>query len=481
MLRALDYRERPAQLLGQLDTELNQADADPDPNLALRDYLSLSRRAAQRPDAADWILTMKARERRPALEHARARWQDSGHPAWLIAALTLARADDPAAAALAADAGRVAPGDPAWLTAQYHLIRLTIASADAGETRARLDSILARPDLTLTERNLFAGERAQVAHNLDDFARFALRRPYCVSTDSAFCVSDGWADADRTLARRGGQWVGLGADARAIIDRMPLADRIAMARSPLLPAALRLDIALTGFLRAVLVQDDRAIDAFARDLALLLPQMRRDWLAITAQRRGPGKRFAEFFAMAKIPGLRPDLVDYTRPRGTIPQFRGYWRDWMLLPRGAAIAPPRFPAEGWYLWDNDWYGPEEGEAVDLTCLGQCGAGGFPVRLPGFVAERQDRTAVERAAFTGRTEMFDGTPVVLPAGGTSVWEELLAYARAHPRDSRSPEALYWLIRIARWGGNHDHIGRRAFQLLHRRYPGTTWARRSPYYYD
>ena len=74
-----------------------------------------------------------------------------------------------------------------------------------------------------------------------------------------------------------------------------------------------------------------------------------------------------------------------------------------------------------------------------------------------------------------------PRPVPAGALSLWDEALAYARAHPRDPRSPETLYRLIRVARWGGNHNHLGRRAFQLLHRRYPDSDWARRSPYYYD
>jgi hypothetical protein len=52
---------------------------------------------------------------------------------------------------------------------------------------------------------------------------------------------------------------------------------------------------------------------------------------------------------------------------------------------------------------------------------------------------------------------------------------------PREPRSPEMLYWLIRVARWGANHDHLGRRAFSLLRAGYAGSAWAKRSPHYYD
>lgn len=67
--------------------------------------------------------------------------------------------------------------------------------------------------------------------------------------------------------------------------------------------------------------------------------------------------------------------------------------------------------------------------------------------------------------------------MPAGTISAWQDLLDYARAHPRDPRAPEALYWLVRISRWCHVDDRGGYRAFRLLHTRYPGSSWTRRSP----
>lgn len=479
MRRWLDFRERPAALLAELDRELGAAPPPDDPVIGLRDYLRLARTATPRPDAADWILTLQSEDRAQAGDHARARWAATRDAAWLIAALSLTSPGEPGADALAADADRLTPGEPAWPSALYHLVRLTIADADPAETRARLDAMLARGDLTLTDRNLFTALRAQAAADLGDFIRFALRRPYCVASDVSYCLSEGWTEAPRMLGRQGGAWVGLGPDARAIIDRMPLADRIALSRSPALPEPLRLDLALTGFARAVLMRDEAAIDGLAGDLARLLPQMRSDWRAIPALPPGPAKRFAEYFAMAKIPGLRADLADYTRPRGTVRQFEGHWVDWLILPRGGTASAASAPPPARYAMDDYWF--DDGEhGGDLTCLGHCGRGATPLNLPPFVAARAARAAAERAAFVTDMTTY-GRPPALPAGTLSVWEETLAYARAHPRDPRSPEALYWLIRIARWGGNHEHSGRRAFQLLHRRYPASAWARRSPYYYD
>ncbi len=482
MQRALAYRDQSAGLLAELDRELNGHEAAPDLAISLRDYLTLSDAAPTRPDAADWIRTLQSSGRETALGHAGERWRESQDAAWLVAALSLVNPDEAAAAKLAEDAARVGTADPAWLTAQYHRIRLTIGKTEAAAMRSQLDAILSRLDLTIAERNLFLGARTQVATDLDELARFALRRPYCASENQAFCVQYGWAATDGTLGRRdgSGEFVGFGPDARALIDRLPLNDRIALSRSPQLPTELRLDLALTGFARAVQLQDDAAIDALATELSTRLPQLREDMRTIAAAPPGPAKRFAEFFVMAKLPGLRTDLVEYVRPLGTLADFQGYWVDWLSLPRGAGTGPGENPRATGYLLDSYWYGDDESRA-DFTCLGECGAGAFPLHLPGFVAAKQDAAVAERRFLvTGMTDAQD-QPRPLPTGTVSAWDEALAYAQSHPDDPRAPELCYWLIRVARWGGSHNQSGRRAFEFLHRRYPNSSWARRSPYYYD
>ncbi|HEX8124972.1 MAG TPA: hypothetical protein VF548_05255 [Allosphingosinicella sp.] len=472
MLRALAYRDRPTALLAELETELRRPKADSDIAFALRDYFLLGEKAAAPPEIADWIETLQAGEDSPGLDHARERWAATKDPAWLLAALSLAPPGHESAPRLAADAAGIHRGEPAWLTAQYHLTRLRIGGDEPGSTRARLDSILADPNLTLGERNLFSGARTQVAADLGELARFSVRQAFC-GGPGEYCVGDDWARNDGNLAPHRGGWVALGADSRAIIDRLPLYARIALSKSAELPAPLRLDIALTNFARAVQFQDDRAVDKVVGDLAVLLPQMRRDWQSIAATRPGEAKRFAEYFAMAKLPGLRTDLIafSYTRPAGSIADFQGRWADWMIVPRGGG--PVQFPKPAAY--QSGWY-DRTGDSSDLVCLGQCGRSGFPFRLPDFVESAKAATAAERATFRTYEQEEPAPP-----GASSLWDRSLAYVRAHPADPRSPEMLYRLIRVARWGGNHDHLGRRAFQLLHARHARSEWAKRSPYYYD
>lgn len=486
MSRALAFRDRPAELKRELDRDLNLREPIPHIAEAFRDYELLTEKPEQRTELADWIATMRAWDGdERAAPRARERWAATKDVAWLIAALVTAQPGDEAAAGLLADAAKVAADHPGWLTVQYHSLRLGIAKAPAAETRARVDAILARKDLSLGERNIFLGVRTQVSTDLPDFLSHALRQPYCNSKDPKFCVdNEGWGGPygfDTGLgkhARLG--FVGFGIEAQALIDRMPLDTRIALSRMPDLPRELKLDVALTSFPRAVQLHDDAAMVGLARDLAELLPQLRSEWNAVVTAKPGPDRLFAAGFAMAKLPGLSADLGLYWRPQGTVPQFQGTWEDFMVLPAplplsGSDAVQP--PGGNWYNSDGVWNSGDDG---DLVCRGKCGAGAFALTLPPFLEAQRRRIETERNAFVVHSGS-DSHVVDYPKGTFSLWEMVLEHARANPRDPRSPEALYWLIRIARWGANHDHSGKRAFQLLHARYPGSDWAKRSPYYYD
>jgi hypothetical protein len=64
------------------------------------------------------------------------------------------------------------------------------------------------------------------------------------------------------------------------------------------------------------------------------------------------------------------------------------------------------------------------------------------------------------------------------------QTLAFAQAHPQDPRVPEALYLAVRATRYGCTDKETGdfsHRAFDLLHRRYPNTEWAKKTPYWFN
>jgi len=512
MRRLLDYRDRPKQLLAELEKELSAREAAPDVAVSFRDYASLYDKGVGAPEALDWIMTIRAqptrtaidaatgegsgpnayaeleaRTLRDALAHARERWAATRDEAWLVAALSLVQPGAAEAAGLASAAAKVSPDAPSWLSAQYHLGRLTLAMADPATARARLDAVLRRTDLSVNDRNLFTAQRMQVSADAAEFARLALRKRLCAESDEASgCVRGFWqADMSQPAGVYDGEGYagtqGFGDDARAVIDRLPLKARVALGRDAQIPARLRMDVALTNYARAVALGDHATVDSLTTDLETLLPQLAAEWRGIRAVPVGPDKRFRELFVLAKVPGMRTDLADYVRPEGEVAQFQPPWTSWLFLPRGrpAKTEPP--PLALYQELGTGVDGDTPDASTDLACLGECGVGASPLRLPDFAAAEAAQATAERGYFVRTRPSYGEEPLPPPPGATAAWDEMLAFAQANPKHPQVPEALYWIIRAGRWGGSHNHSGKRAFQLLHRAYPTSTWAKRSPYFYD
>ena len=399
------------------------------------------------------------------LAHARAQWDATHDPAWLVAAMEWTAPGD--GADLVAAAKALPATAPAYLSAFYHRIRLTMASADEAATRAELDTVLARTDLSRSDRNLFLAERAMLAADGQDFRKVAVRQQPCSYLDDddpasppTGCVGQRYGLEYYEPTDPSGRF---GADAVATIDRLPLNARTALASNTDLPAPLRLDLTVTNWTRAVLL-DAPSADRLARELAALLPPMAPELTRFAGTPPGADKRFAAWFILAKMPGASVDanttpasMADsgvYVRPTNDVKTSEGHWPDWLFLPGTAAARAAALP---------DLPG-------DAACFGQCGGGAFPYHQPGFVDAKV--AAAERGRFL---------PPKDAPGAVHVWEELLGYVQAHPSDPRAPEALYWLVRISRFGHGHARSSFRAFKLLKARYATTPWAKETRYFYD
>lgn len=73
--------------------------------------------------------------------------------------------------------------------------------------------------------------------------------------------------------------------------------------------------------------------------------------------------------------------------------------------------------------------------------------------------------------------------LGSAPTFLSREVITYAKAHPADARVPEALALAVKATRFGpkdGKTSVYSKEAFQLLHKKYPSSQWAKRTPYYY-
>lgn len=486
---ALDFRDRPDQrrqaaiaaLTAPVLTDTAGADLkdlrrlgppDPAPNSPdpgsrgqpeFLDWLATFGRIPDNPQAVwpdHYRTEMPWKTDADALAHARARWAATADPAWLLAAMVWSN-PGPEAADLVAAARTLPPDSPAWLTALYQRIRL---AGPSPADQADLDAALARKDLSLTDRNLLLAERVLALRDAGDLLRLGPRRSPCLTIDDTpkGCLNDlfGLEELPYSFQRPD---VNLGDETALLLDRLPLALRARLALSPGLPAPLAFDLAFTTWVRAVLLEEDATAAALIPRLKAGLPQLAAAWDSYRAAPPGPDRRFAAWFILAQVPGADTDLAggNYTRPVGRVADFQGHWRDWLYAPAGA---PPRaFPAP----------------PNDPVCDGLCGAGAFPLTVPAAIADLAPQALRERGRYRPAPPA-SATPAAGPPLG-SVWEDVLAYAKAHPADPRVPEALYWLVRVSHFGSGHNRSSYRAYRLLHERYGNTHWAKASRYFYD
>jgi hypothetical protein len=59
-------------------------------------------------------------------------------------------------------------------------------------------------------------------------------------------------------------------------------------------------------------------------------------------------------------------------------------------------------------------------------------------------------------------------------------LLPWLRTHSRFAEGPALLEKLVRASRYGQADTETSRQAFALLHKQYPNSAEAQRTPYYY-
>jgi hypothetical protein len=120
----------------------------------------------QADDLSDWIWVMKSEDRTTAA-YALAKWQVQPSLLWLVAALAKA---DVAQDELLAAGDKVAPESPAYLTVAFHLARLQTGE----KSRAILETALKHPDCAVltSSCNRLRLRRAELATSLEDFYKY---------------------------------------------------------------------------------------------------------------------------------------------------------------------------------------------------------------------------------------------------------------------------------------------------------------------
>lgn len=374
-------------------------------------------------DLTVWIGLVQGK--RPAAEAIRMYNARKTLP-WLVAALVRAeRADDRALDAILADALAVPKGSPGFATARYHFLRL---SAARGVPRTTLADQIQRtrhdlpPDVGPSTSNAFALLAARHAPTVARLFAEAAVRPAGVSEDSGPAVAD--PKAPRALPPE---------IVEMLNARLPVSAWADAAAQTSLPADVRAHVAAVAYVRAMLLGERKVAAALAPTVSRTNPSLAPFVQRIEQARTEDERRLSLVYAILKVPSLGPDADAWTAGEAKEAPIDSSYGGFFWCTRAAATADP---------------------------IGALGEGEHAA------AEREHAALVK-----------------LGAGATWLGEEAARLADALPADPRAPEALHLAVRATRYGckdGKTPAASKHAFQVLHRRFPKSVWAQRTPYHY-
>ena len=464
LLNLVRLRAHPAERLHELAEVLSAKTPNPhlkqdlwDYTVLLDGYLEKDEPEDKQPaipkdqDLTDWIATFESTDN-DAPAHAFERWKATGSNPWLIAALTLIDGKNSHASELTAAALKVRSASPAFASARFHAIRLLLESGKNAEARPLLDQALnaERAHFDESALNLLIAERMKLATTLAEFLTDATRVPAALSwnDDGRELPVENDEASDETKQKVGKPFFDVDA-AHVINDQLPLSLLKEAAKSNILPAGPRKDLIQATWLRAALLGDTQTADELAPALTQLVPQM-SELLTNYQMSSDPNeKKFSAIYAWLKTPGLEPVVdagIGRDAPLYEQDQYRDNW--WC----GSAFVPAS--AE------------ENREVIQFTAT-------TSVEPPRFLsAQEADKGQKERAALAA-----------LGAAPNYIARQVIQWATAHPADQRAPEALHLAVKSTRYGCTDKDSGRwskAAFDLLHRKYPTSSWAKKTPYWF-
>ncbi|MES2263398.1 MAG: hypothetical protein V4724_33165 [Pseudomonadota bacterium] len=446
LVSLVDARIDPAARIAVLARALEQGPFGADTPRQLSDYLVLldkqPRKAlieAKEPLTA-WIGSMQAEmpselyddARSPELQQLRKlgidtlrqRWLKQGDALWLAPLVTLAHAGELSAAERKAAAG-VPAKHPLFLTLQYHLVRLAMAEKQGAQADQDIDRLLASHGKTMSvaTTNRFMAMKMVTAGSLDGFLKAAVRRPDSVEVGEPI-DSKPADDTDDDFMK-------------SVLRYMPMSELKALLAHPRLPAKLKPQLQETMLARALVFGDEQTALALLDAVAATRATTRHLYARYRKAASGAERKLAGMLILVNTPELGPAVIDQ---------------------QGRA-----------WNWGCRNEGPGD-DANDVLSA--------PPRYLG----------AEQLAAAGNEQK---TLLKLPLRSEFMAPVLLDWAKQKPDDEEAPKALHFLVASTRmecpYGGNKPEkeqlraqYSRDAFNLLHKNYPNSKWAKQTKYFF-
>jgi len=379
----------------------------------------------QSDDLTDWIITLQANND-SATEHALQAWRAHRDSVpWLLAVLAKTNSSAPYFAEVVAAADKIPAASPAYLTAFYHRMRLRNTAKQFGDVRKSIDALLNTPDniagLAISQ---LTDLRLDAASDLDDALHF---------------IGRGGCESNNDFGPSGCTY-GLGPHSAEALDSFPLDLLVQASQNPALSDQIKSQIVRNIWMRAVLL--DR------HDVARKLDQQVLPALGATPPSIKP--EFVADLAKQYEAAVTPEEKQFAAVFFLQHQYAFGYEMGTTQPWCAS------PSSPWH--DEPTYST---------------AKPFAPAPPAFLTlEQITQAAAERV-------ILDATD----SQANYYANIAIEFAQKHPDDPRVPESLSRAVKNTDRNCNNPRtsaLSKKAFTLLHNKYPNTSWAKNTKYWY-
>jgi hypothetical protein len=380
---------------------------------------------------SNWIFTYKAAD---GLDRALENWKTNKTLPWFVAAISKATADSPPTPELLAEAEKIQPGSPAFATVRFHQIRLLIATGKIEAAKKKFDEVGDISKMPVSSQNSFLALRTVFATSLDDYLKYAQRRP------AIFSWGDDSREEPAELEGNLAAWKDramFDADAALFLnERVPLSVLKQAAVNEQLPAHLRRMLVIATWTRAFVLKNA----AVEREFAPLVASHTKADMPLfgthAAATSAVEREATALLAILRNPVVQPYVET------------GYGRE------------DSSPAEIDSIRGNWWCGENHSDKSGIA---------FPTFL----------TAQQTAAAKAEKDQL----IALGESATMLTKSTIEFATKNPTHPKTPEMLHLAVRSTRYGCTDDNTGKvskQAFDILHTRYKNSPWTKQTPYWF-
>jgi len=243
---------------------------------------------------------------------------------------------------------------------------------------------------------------------------------------------------------------------------MPLPLLAQAAHNDTISSDLQLELAIGAWVRAILLDNEKVALEMIPILKELAPELREGIKVYQSAPSGAAKKFAAALLLLKFPGMGPHWGSGFLREQQLDEFGMYRSNWWCQ-----VGPP--PSFSGSYPVVRYFDPKAGMSESLKNLYQ-------------------EAHLTATSFMNAQEIQAGEEdwkklAALPTGPNYLAQIVIDWSKSHRNDPRVPEALYLAGRATRNGCvDHDttKYSREIFEILHRRFPHTEWAQKTPYWY-